>query len=51
MQELREAVKKLNEKYGKQLSSVANNDDEYDTQKKKTIEDVCEIIAFYARED
>ena len=51
MQELEGAVRALNDRYGKQLSSVANNDDEYKTKTDKTIEDVCEIIAFYARDD
>lgn len=51
MQELRDAVRALNEKFWKQLSSVANNNEEYKTKADKTIEDVCEIIAFYARDD
>lgn len=51
MQELEGTVRALNDRYGKQLSSVANNDDEYKTKAEKTIEDVCEIIAFYARDD
>ena len=51
MQELKDAVRALNEKSWKQLSSVANNDDEYKTKIEKAIEDVCEIIAFYARDD
>ena len=50
MQELKDAIRALNERYGKQLSSVANND-VYDTKTKKAVEDVCEIIAMYARED
>lgn len=50
VKELKGAIKSLNEKYSKQLSSVANND-KYDTKEKKTIEDVCEIIAMYARDD
>lgn len=51
MQELKDAVRALNEKSWKQLSSVANNNEEYKTKADKTIEDVCEIIAFYARDD
>lgn len=50
VKELKDTMKSLNEKYGKQLFSVSNND-KYDTKEKKTIEDVCEIIAMYARDD
>lgn len=50
IKELKDTMKSLNEKYGKQLFSVSNND-KYDTKEKKTIEDVCEIIAMYARDD
>ena len=50
VKELKDAMKALNERYGKQLFFVSNND-KYDTKEKKTIEDVCEIIALYARDD
>ena len=50
VKELKDSIKTLNERYGKQLFSVSNND-KYDTKEKKTIEDVCEIIAMYARDD
>ncbi len=50
VKELKDSIKKLNERYGKQLFHVSNND-KYDTKDKKTIEDICEIIAMYARDD
>ena len=50
VKELKDTIKALNERYGKQLFTVSNND-KYDTKDKKTIEDVCEIIAMYARDD
>ena len=50
VKELKDSIKTLNERYGKQLFPVSNND-KYDTKEKKNIEDVCEIIAMYARDD
>ena len=43
-------MENLNQKYGKQLFSISNNK-KYDTKKQKTIEDVCETIALYAKDD
>ena len=50
IKELKDYVKSLNEKYDKQLFSVSNNK-KYDTNEKKTLEDICELIASYARND
>ena len=44
--DLLEFVENLNEKYGKQLFSVSNK-----TKGIKSEEDVCELIALYARDD
>ena len=48
--ELQNSIKALNNKYGKQLFSVSNSK-EYNTKDEKAIEDVCELIALYARWD
>lgn len=48
--ELKDNIWGLNKKYWKQLFSVSNNHEEYDTEMKRTIEDVCELIALYARD-
>lgn len=46
--ELMSTIKSLNETNWKQLFSVSNND-KYDTNEKKAIEDVCELLALYSR--
>ena len=50
VKELENYTMELNEKYGKQLFPVSCHED-YDTKEKKAIEDVCETIAMFAKDD
>ena len=50
IEDLIDYVESLNETYGKQLFTLSNNK-KYDTKDKKLKEDVCELIALYARDD
>jgi len=41
----------LNKKYQKSLFSISNNSKLYKTEREKATEDVCELVAMYARDD